>query len=235
MRRYLLAVTLAVAAATTTPSHADTLISQPTIYNPPAMTSSGGSTAYDDFRLDNPALVTTLTWWGQASSDASTFRISFLGTRNGNEPDPTNRYFDQTLSVTGTDEQPFMLGDRTEYYVTRYSVTFDLPVYLPGDTDLYVSVYATDSDYGWGWALSDSDPGKGAIDRDCVDAGYGACFVGENSGELFGGSYNLAWQLDGTAASAPETATWMMSIIGFGGIGGLVRRDRSRTPCVARA
>lgn len=208
----LLATGTACAAAQAT----DILLQQTPAGSGSGVISTGARPTYDDFRLAGDSEITSLTWWATSFSDMSgAFRISFTGVANGSYADVANPIYSATVNATGVAS-----GGRV-----RFDVDLPTAAILPGSTNLFLSIADVSPGAFYFWAMGNAAPSPGSL-----PPGISLTY---NSPTPTLQGLDAAWALNGTRYVAPvegvpEPAAWAMMTIGFGLVGGSLRRRRTR-------
>lgn len=245
MKLTCLAIVGSLMATGVAPAHGATILSQIVDDIPSGLVSGEGIgrtfQVYDDFRLSGSTSIDTLTWWGfpvaYDEQQPTHFTVSVRGADADGLPDADQVYFSQDVTVHAMGEPDRAMPNAPDiFYSYRFSVQLGSPVILPGDTDLYLSVFSNDllHSSGWVWASSSfKEPDPGAVDQAC-SVWDGRCVIMVADGRLQDYSVedlNMAWELAGTQLTGPvpEPTTWAMMLVGFGSVGAGLRRRRARS------
>lgn len=205
MRTYLAAIALATTILTA-PAQAAVLLGQGPGANPPGGGSYGQFRFYDDFRLAGTSSITSLTWWGSTYAPSGTFEIRFTEVNGWY---PGNVLYTATVTAVATNFNE---------YISQYSATFTTPFVASAETNYFLSIYRSDGYFSWAGATGPSAPGVFNAEL----------MVGVGPTSSYLNAMNLSWQLEGNAvAPVPEPASWAMLLLGFGAIGGAMRRRTS--------
>jgi len=217
-RDFAIGATLSSAAlaGSAAPAHGATVLAQTGPANNGGVASSSDIRTYDDFRLDTGASINQIAWtmstlFGRVTGN---FSIVFATTQG---LFPGSVLYSANVTATSTNA-----GDFTQAF------TVDLPttVTLPGNTDLFLSIYRTDGQFYWGRA--DDTPTSPGVSSSTP---WRAFAVSNDSSGWEIQTANLAWSLGGTsivAGGIPEPATWALIIIGMGLVAGAMRRNHRR-------
>lgn len=173
--------------------------------NAGAQGSYGPARAFDDFKLTTAAKVTGVNWWGNNWGAADSFVIGFY-LNNGSTIYPASTPFYET-TVTATKDSGYFEAD------------LPTPVDLPGNTDLWISIYDQSGQFDWLIASGASQPGS---------LGEGLSVQRWASGDRLGG-FDNAFVLEGDPIGVPEPSTALLLAGGVFGLAGLARRRRART------
>ncbi len=221
---------LALAAATVTSAAASTLVYEnlPTSNALPPNTSwhnANGPVIADDFIPVVGGAVSHLTWWGSEASS-----LDFEVVLQNNDP---------TLGEPALTPSGNTLTGGLKQFVTATTSAYSIPgifqfdaVVAPGwnihaGTDYWLTVANFNSDWQWSEALAGPTVGSELYNAH-RSVGPGCLDGGPHCGPWTDLHTDFAFRID----AVPEPATWAMMIVGFGGVGAVMRR-RARAVAVA--
>jgi hypothetical protein len=206
---------LAAAILASAPASAATLLEQTGLINGGAVTSTDDTPSFDDFSLSDAATINSVSWWTQLNGPTTAnFTIRFTTTA-GFYPDLGNVLYSQTVSATS-----HTVGVSTE----KFDVDLPVAAFLPGQTNLFISITSDLVFYGW-WGLAGDPPSPGVYGDSKTMVTYrddNPILVAANVAWALNGSFGVA----GPQGDVPEPASWALMLGGFGMVGGALRSRR---------
>jgi hypothetical protein len=180
--------------------------------------NASGPVIADDFIATSGGQITHLTWWGTAASSLD-FEV-VLQTNN------------VALGEPNTDN-PFSGG--LKQFVTATSAAYSIPGIFQFDTDVApgwnigggVDYWLTVANFnnGWNWAEALAGPTVGSeLFNAHSSTGPGCGDGGPHCGPWTDIHTDFAFRV----TSVPEPASWAMMLLGFGGLGAVLRHRRSQ-------
>ncbi|MBS0360153.1 MAG: PEP-CTERM sorting domain-containing protein [Proteobacteria bacterium] len=224
----------AIFAAVAHPAAADTIIYQnlPTnLAAPPEISfhNTTGPVIADDFVATQGGDITHLTWWG-----GDTANLQFEVVLQDNNPAAGEPALTPAgNNVTGGLKQ-FVTATQTSFSIPGLTGLFQYDAdvapgwSIAGGTDYWLTV-ANASD-GWNWAEALNGPTIGSENFNAHQStGPGCLDGGPHCGPWTDIHTDFAFQID----AVPEPTTWALMVLGFGGLGAMLRA-RKRPHTLAR-
>ncbi len=176
------------------------------------------ATTYDDFTLSQAANVNGIEFVGgyfnpPAQSPISAFTLTFYADAGG-APGAAiaTGFFSGTAGETS-------LGSPGGFPMFDYTINF---VNFNMVAGTYWESVVPDIGFPPQWGTGTSASGNG----NAYQCFFGSCGV-------LGGGVNQAFSILGDAAGVPEPASWALMLLGFGGIGSLLRARRRKQAVAA--
>ncbi|MBW8813203.1 MAG: PEPxxWA-CTERM sorting domain-containing protein [Caulobacterales bacterium] len=169
---------------------------------------------------------------GQVIANGGTFDGATYTTSGGAALDGTI-ITNQFNSFSGVSLGGYQAGGAAQFFFggDGVTVTFAAPVYAVG---VFFNVNANSGDFVVTAAGGTATAGSGVYDTSTFvfaglvsDTSFTSATFYSSDGGTHTASYNIPEIITAPAGAAPEPATWAMMLMGFGGLGGMLRRRRA--------
>lgn len=188
--------------------------------------NAAGPVIADDFAPTQNGSVGHLTWWGSSATDLNFEVVLQNDNPTAHEPDLT-----PTGNTTTGGLKQFVSATMSAFSIPGL-FQFDADVapgwLLSGGQEYWLTV--ANASNGWQWAEALAGPTVGSELYNAHRSVGPGCLDG---GPHCGPWTDIHTDFGFRVASVPEPATWAMMIMGFGGLGAVMRRRRGEAATTA--